>query len=286
MVKVYYRSDSLIDEKCNYLNIPEKDRKMLVVMLDNLYCDEDIEVNIIKSCTILKEFKKDPRIRKDLNYGSLKEHARRKKISHEELKTPFKDCKICYCTHASNFNDTIVTVFHELNHFNNPFSLSELKREIENCPDKVSMNTILECEVKIALNEYAANKKVVEQLLNYSELKKTLISECNEYFNQIRHKILYAIASSSERNRISKFFEWGFIDFFRYLGYCKGFHENNEIIEFDEGWNDFISSYLFDFIDPKIFKSLKSTISILDCNFEEIFRKFKGYFQKVFNIQF
>ena len=48
MVKVYYRYDDLIDEKCKYLNIPEKDMKFLVEILENHNFDEDIEVNIIK----------------------------------------------------------------------------------------------------------------------------------------------------------------------------------------------------------------------------------------------
>ena len=43
------------------------------------------------------------------------------------------------------------------------------------------------------------------------------------------------------------------------------------------------SSKLF---PPPIFKSLKSTISTFNCNFEEIFREFKVYFEKDLNIQF
>ena len=280
MVKVYYRYDGLIDEKCNYLNIAEKDRKYLAELLDNYNFDEDIEVNIIKYGTILNEFKKDLRIRKDLKYRPLKEYARGKKISQEELETPFRDCKICFCTYGSNFNDTIVIIFHELNHFNNPFVLCEIN------PDNVSINTILKYEVKNALNEYSANKKLVEQLSHFSDLKRILISEGKNYFKQIFTMITYPINLLSEKNKISKFFEWGFINFFRYLGYWKGFHEIKESSEIDEGWNDFISSFHFDFINLKIFKSLKSAISTFNCNFDEIFRVFKNFFQKDLNIQF
>ncbi len=280
MVKINYKYDGLINEKCKYLNISEKDREFLVEILDNYNFDEDIEVNIIRYSTILREFKKDPRIRKDLIYPPLKEYARGKKISQEELEVPFRNCKICYCTHGSNFNDTIVIIFHELNHFSNPFVLSKFN------PDTVSVKTLLEHEVKNALNEYFPNKNVVEQLAHFSDIKKILISEGKNYFRQIFTMITCPINLLSERNKISKFFEWGFINFFRYLGYWKGFHEIKENHEIDKGWNDFKSSYYFNFINLKIFKSLKSAISTFNCNFDEIFREFKNFFQKDLNIQF
>ncbi len=81
MVNVFYKNDGLIDEECNYLAIPERDRKKLVEMLDNFSFDDDIEINIIKFGTILREFNKDPRIRKDLKFGQLKDWALGKKIS-------------------------------------------------------------------------------------------------------------------------------------------------------------------------------------------------------------
>ena len=171
-------------------------------------------------------------------------------------------------------------IFHELNHFSNPFVLSKFN------PDIVSIKNLLEYEVKNPLNEYFANKKVVEQLSHFSDLKKILISEGKNYFRQIFTMITCPINLLSEKNKISKFFEWGFISFFRYLGYWKGFHEIKENSEIDEGWNDFIYSYHFDFINLKIFKSLKSTISTFNYYFVEIFREFKYYFQKDLNIQF
>ena len=47
-MKIHYRNDGLIDEKGNYLDIPKKERKTLVEMLDNFNFDDAIEINIVK----------------------------------------------------------------------------------------------------------------------------------------------------------------------------------------------------------------------------------------------
>lgn len=62
------------------------------------------------------------------------------------------------------------------------------------------------------------------------------------------------------------------------MGYWKGFQEINET-EIDEGWDSFMSSYYLDIIDPKIFVSLKSTISTFSGNYEGIFKEFINFFQ-------
>jgi hypothetical protein len=278
MVHIYYKFNNLIDEECNYLDIAKKDREYLVEVLDSFNFDDDIELNIIKFGYILKELKGDPRIREDLRYPLITNYSPGKNISKEELKDPFKECKICYCAQSLDFSHTIVIIFHELNHFTNPFDLSELIKEVENNPDNVSIDILLEFQVKNALNEYAANKKVVEQLSGISELKKVIISEGKNFFRRIFTMITQPINSLSKRNKISKYFDWGFIRFFRYLGYWKGFQEIKEVTEIEEGWQDFISLYHFDFIDLDIFKSLKSAIETFNCNFEEIFRVFKNFF--------
>lgn len=276
-MKIHYKNDSLIDEKCKYLDIPKKERKILVDMLNNFDFDDAIEINIVKHGTILNEMKKDPRIRKDLVYEELDDYACGKKITKEELMDSFKDSKICYCAYGSNINKTIVTVFHELNHFYNPFELSELTKKLKNSPN--NQKILLELVVKNALNEFASCKKLVEQLANYDDLKKTLISECKERINQTSYKLLLAITkSSSEKNRISLFFKYGFNDFFRYLGCWKGFQEINET-EINEGWDSFMSFYYLDFIDPQIFTSLKSTISTFNGNYKGIFKEFINFFK-------
>ncbi len=199
-MKIHYRNGSHIDEKCNYLDIPKKERETLVEMLNNFNFDDVIEINIIKHGTIVREMKKHPKIRKDLVYEEHEEYAWGKKINKEELMDSFKDSKTCFCAYGSSINKTIVTVFHELNHFNNPFDLSKLSKELKNNPD--NQKILLELHFKNVLNEFASCKKLVEQLANYDDLRKTLISECKDQLNQTYWKLSYAIKSFSEKNRI------------------------------------------------------------------------------------
>jgi hypothetical protein len=273
MVKVLYRKDGKSKLNCRFLDIPQEDEEKLFEILNKQNFDEEIEVNIVKKGTIIKEFKKDQRIRDDLKYGILKEWAEGKRITKKELKPPFKNLKICYSSFGTNFDKTIVNIFHELNHFENVFDLSEEE------PEDSCESSLLEYNIKIGINEYTANKKVVIQLIDIKELKEIIISEGNNYFRSIFTYILKPINQLSKKEKISKFFDWGFIKFFRYLGYWKGFQETGDISEIEEGWKDFISKYYYDFIEPEIFISLKSIISNFNCDFNEIFGVFKDFFE-------
>ena len=273
MVKILYRKDGKAKPNCKFLDIPKEDEEKLVVILNKQNFDDEIEVNIVKKGTIIEEFKKDQRIRNDLEYGILKEWAEGKRITKKELNPPFKNLKICYSTFGTDFNKTIVNIFHELNHFENVFDLSEEE------PEDSCESSLLECNIKIGLNEYTVNKKVIMQLRDIRELKEIIIFEGNNYFRSIFTYILKPINQLSKKEKISKFFDWGFINFFRYLGYWKGFQETGDISEIEEGWKDFISKFHYDFIEPEIFISLKSIISDFNCDFNEIFIVFKDFFE-------
>lgn len=273
MVKIFYRKEGKSKANCRFLDITIEDAEKLFEILNNENFDDEIEVNIVKRGTIIEEFKEDQRIRNDLEYGILKEWAEGKRITRNELKPPFKNLKICYSTYGTDFNRTIVNIFHELNHFENPFDLNAEE------PEELCESSLLELNIKIGLNEYTANKKVVMQLIDFEELKQILILDGKNYFRTIFTCILKPIDQLSKKEKISTFFEWGFKNFFRYLGYWKGFQETGDISEIEVGWKDFISNFHYDFIEPEIFISLKSIISNLDCDFNEIFGVFKDFFE-------
>ncbi|MHA1285671.1 MAG: hypothetical protein ACTSQP_24480, partial [Promethearchaeota archaeon] len=195
MVKILYRKDGKTKRNSCFLDISKEDEEKLFDILKKQNFDEEIEVNIVKKGTIIKEFKKDHRIRDDLKYGILKEWAEGKRITKSELKLPFKNLKICYCTYGTDFNRTIVNIFHELNHFENPFDLNVEK------PEELSESSLLKLNIKNSLNEYTANKKVVIQLIDFEELKKILILDGKNYFRSIFTCILIPIEQLSKKKK-------------------------------------------------------------------------------------
>jgi len=129
MVKILYRKDGKSTSNSRFLDITKEDEEKLFEILNKQNFDEEIEVNIVIKGTIIEEMKKDQRIRDDLEYGIMKEWAEGKRITKNELKPPFKNLKICYSTYGTDFNKTIVNIFHEINHFENPFDSSAEKLE-------------------------------------------------------------------------------------------------------------------------------------------------------------
>ena len=140
MVIINYILNGEKNEDCNFLDIPEEDRVKLVKLINKVKeFGKDIEVNIVKLGRLKYEVNNDSRIHAKLSNDIQSMYGLGKRFLSEELNAPFKNEKICYCCHNRNFDNTILTVFHELNHFRNPFDLGLYYTQFEIDPNKLSL---------------------------------------------------------------------------------------------------------------------------------------------------
>ncbi len=274
-------------ENCNYLDISEKNRISLVNLIDTFKeFDKNIELNIVKLGQLKYEVDTDPRIHAKLSNDIFSINCPGKRFLPEELNTPFKNEKICYCCHNRNFDSTILTVFHELNHFRNPFDLGLYFTQFKINPTKISLETYLKCNIEIALNEFNAEYKVVKQLSSYENFKERLIDQAKGYLKRSFAYTLYPPNSLPDRNKIIQMFNTGFIRIFRFLGCWQGFYEIGNTSKLDEIWDDFVLNFYNNLINPKIFNSIKSILFQNQTDTIAIFETFKIFFNQVFNLIF
>ena len=146
MVIINYILKGEKGENCNFLEIPENNRIKLLKLINKVKeFEKNIEVNIVKLGQLKYEVDNDHRIHAKLSNDIKSMYGLGKRFLQEELNTPFKNEKICYCCHDRNFDNTILTIFHELNHFRNPFDLGLYYTQFEIDPNKLSLEKYLKC---------------------------------------------------------------------------------------------------------------------------------------------
>lgn len=287
MVIINYILNREKDENCNFLDIPEKERIELVKLINKVKeFDKDIEVNIVKSDQLKFEVDNDPRIRAKFTNETTAMFCSGKRFLPEELNPPFKSEKICYCCHYGNFDNTILTVFHELNHFRDPYNLRLYYTQFEIDQDKLSLETCLKCSIEAALNEFYADYRVVKQLVLNKNLKERLLNQANGYLKRSFTIILKDPFSLSDLNKITQMFNDGFNRIFHFLGCWQGFYDIGDTSELDELWDQFILNFHYYLINPIIFNSIRSTLFKNQKDTLAIFEIFKNFFHKVFSLTF
>jgi len=285
MVKINYIYNGEKNENCNFLEITEKNRIKLVKLINKFNeIDKDIEVNIVRFGQLKYEVDNDPRIQTKSSNDINSTYCSGKRFLPEELEVTFKNEKICYCCHNRDFKKTILTVFHELNHFRDPFDLGSYYIQFQIDQNKLSPETFLKCNIKIALNEFNAEYQVVKQLYSQDNLKEELINQAKGYLQRSFTTIIYNPFSLSNIDKIVQMFNVGFIRIFRFLGCWKGFYEIGDIFDLDIIWDQFILNFHYDIINPKIFKTIKSIIFKNQKDVKAIFEIFKIFFNEVFNL--
>ena len=276
------------NEECNFLNIPENDRNELKKMINSQReIDQSIEINIFKEL-FSQQINFDHRIRKDIPLNEIIEGG--KVFLPEELCDGYKDKKICYCWSDQNFNKTIITVFHELCHFGDPFDIGE-KNRLKMRSGELEQSDNLQYNIKNLLNEY------------FAEYKATIILSDHIQFKDIFRKILINSAklklwtnanlnpvnlepNLKLMNRIFSLIN----PLFHFWGFWRGFQEIGEDSDFRDNWQKRISDVSDKaIIDKKSLNSIKS--SLLDNRQEEtlvndLYKIFKRYFSNVLNFQF
>ena len=182
LVEIHYIRGGVKNENCNYLETTPEQRNELFKMIND--CPEifnDIEVNIVKLGLIKEEMCEDKRI-KEVTLERIHELDRGKALLPSELKSEFRDKKICYCTYNRDFNETIITAFHESYHFDDPFNFEkciERKKEIGN---RVALKGYLRYSIKANLSEFYANYKVACKLSNQLKFKEVFMTLYSLYF--------------------------------------------------------------------------------------------------------
>lgn len=160
------------------MNISGEKRKYLENLINSRKeFEEKIEVNIFQP-PFSEQRQYDHRIRRDAQFNVITGGG--KALSPEELINGYKTAKICYCWNKSDFNDTIVTIFHELNHFNDPFDIGELNR-IKMKKLELNLLKNLEYNVYNLYNEYFAEYKTTVLLADFDQFihafRKSLLKE-------------------------------------------------------------------------------------------------------------
>lgn len=256
MVKIIYKLNGEKNKKCDFLDIPKEERIKLVKLIKNIKgFDKDIEVNIVKFGQLKYEVNNDHRILAKLSNDIQSMFGLGKRFQPTELYPPYKNEKICYCCHGNYFENTILTVLHEMNHFRNPFDLGLYFTQIKIDPTILSLETYLKCNIENALNEFKAEYRVVKQLSSYENFKERLINQAKGYLKRSFAYTLYHPSYLIDRNKIMQMFNAGFIKIFRFLGCWQGFYEIGDTSKLDEAWDDFILNFHNNLVNPEIFKN-------------------------------
>ena len=261
--------------------------------------NKDIEVRIFKG-SIQKEMKYDQRIRPEI----IKEVGNPgKALLPEELKDNYKHKKICYCNYNNTFNRRVILVFHELNHFNNPFDIGENNRirwkKFRNL-DMHLQNSVLKESLKYHiindLNEYYANYKAVKQLLNYKkfkstslkkgeykDLKENLLIYVQEFFQNIQIK---RVDHEQNLEFMRKRLDGEYRNLFLFMGGWYGFGRNREIYN---KWKDYLLEINEEcFLSREFLKSFRKNLR--KKKFQKLkdntYNLFKKHFEINYNYQF
>lgn len=287
MVIINYKLSGKKNEKCNFLDIPEMERKKLVKMINKVKeFDKDIEVNIVKLDQLKYEVDNDHRIRAKFSNESIAFLCSGKRFLPEELNFPLKNEKICYCCHNRNFDDTTLTVFHELNHFRDPFDLGIYYQQFEIDQTNIPLETCLKFNIEAALNEFYADYRVVKQLALNKNLKERLLDQAKGYLRRSFTMVTIHPHYLSDFNKITQMFNDGFKRIFHFLGFWKGFYEIGETSKLEEMWDQFILNFHYDLINPNIFNSIKLVMFKNQKDTVSIIEIFKHFFNQVFNLKF
>lgn len=249
--------------------------------------DKSIEINIFK-VSFLEQIRKDHRIRKDIPINDIIEGG--KAFLPEELCDGYKDKKICYCWSNRDFSRTLITVFHELCHFSDPFDIGQ-KERLKMRSGELDQSDNLQYNIKNLLNEY------------FAEYKVTIILSDHIRFKEIFRKILISSANlklwtNANWNPVNlepnlELMNKTFIyinSLFHFCGFWRGFQEIGEDSDFRENWQNRISDVSDRaIIDKKLLNSIKT--SLLDNRKKEtlvndLYKIFKRYFSNALNFQF
>ena len=289
LVEINYIRQGERNENCNYLETTPQQRNELFKMIND--CTEifkDIEVNIVKTGLIKDEMNEDKRIREEV-IDKIPILGGGKALLPSELKPEYENEKICYCSHNRGFNDTIITVFHESYHFNDPFDFKkcvELKEEIG---DRMDLEGYLKYNIKANLSEYYADYKVANYLSNKSKFKDIFLKKIDKHFYFLNQKVEMC-EHINKKLRIMKttkklidyILHYKFSErFFRFMGIWRCFKNIGEFQIIQDDWDKYISKITKDnYIAPSLFDYLvrfllDEPIKSLE---NKIWSKFKEYF--------
>ncbi len=285
----------------NYLGIDFHEVKKLEYII-RLYEEnnKDIEVRIYTGL-IQKEMKHDHRIREEI----IKEvDDPGKTLLPEELKDKYRHKKICYCHHRKPyFNQRIILVFHELNHFNNRFDIGENNRKkwkaFEDL-DKHSQYRFSDDSLKFhiinQLNEYYADYKTVKQLLNYNKFKSISSNKVDykvlkkDLLKEVKSNLDFFPIKKNNNKRNLEFmrirFDGEFRNLFCFMGGWRGFGRNKLL---SKKWRNYLSEITEEcFLSEKFLKSFKK--NLINKKFHKLedntYNILKKYFEMNLNYQF
>ena len=248
--------------------------------------DQSIEINLYKG-DFLEQIKKDHRIRKDVKFNVIIKGG--KAFLPEELSDGYKDKKICYCWSNRDINRTLITVFHELCHFSDPFDIGEEERT-KMRSGELELSDNLHYNIKNVLCEYFAEYKVTIILSDHIQFKeifrKLLIILANlklwtnAYLNPVNLE-----PNVEVMNRIFSYIN----PLFHFCGFWRGFQEIGDASDFRDNWQNRISNVSDRAkINKKLLNSVKSVL--LDNRQKEALVNdlsviFGRYFSNVLNFQ-
>lgn len=250
----------------------------------------DIEVNIVDKGNIKDEMCRDKRIRRE-KLDNISNNIPGKALVPSELKSDYKDKKICYCCWGDrDFNETIITVFHESFHFHDPFDLKKCIERKEEIGDKMKLKGYLKYYIKANLSEFYANYKTASKLSNQSKFKDVFIKKVkDDYFPSLsRDRFDYEQINKIFKNKnqsaklIEKILLYKFSEyFFRVIGIWRGFKKIDEFQFIQNEWNkNILKTQNDDYLAPGLYEHLVKIL--LDEPIElvenKIWNEFKEYF--------
>ncbi len=249
--------------------------------------DQSIEINLFKA-RFLEEINEDHRIRKDVKFNVIIKGG--KAFLPEELSDGYKDKKICYCWSHHDINKTLITVFHELCHFSDPFDIGK-KNRLKMRSGELEQSDNLQYNIKNLLNEYFAEYKVTIILSDHIRFKdifrKILISSAN--LKLWTNANLNPVNLEPNLELMNKIFRY-INPLFHFCGFWRGFQEIGEDSDFRDNWQNRISDVSdCAIINKKLLNSIKSSLSDKrqkETLVNNLYMIFKRYFSNVLNFQF
>ena len=289
MVEIQYIRWGAKNEGCNYLETTPQQRNELFNKIND--CPDifkDIEVNIVKTGLLQDEMREDERIREDV-IDKIPILCGGKALLPSELKPEYRNEKICYCSYDKDFDEAIITVFHESYHFNDPFNFKkcvELKKEIG---DRMNLEGYLLYNIKAHLSEFYADFMTANYLSNQAKFKEVFKKKADLHFYFLNQKAeIYEHINKELRNKnqslelIDKIFWNKFSErFFRVMAIRRGFRKIDEFQIIQDEWHKYISIIQQDdYIAPDLYESLAEILLYepIESLENRIQRKFEEYF--------
>lgn len=249
--------------------------------------DRNIEVNIVRLGSIKDEMSEDKRIREDF-IDKIQSLGKGKALLPNELKSKYRNKKICYCCHEHDFNETITIVFHELYHFSDVFDFIKYHKEKENLGNNITLKENLRYNIKAELSEFFAEYKVAKKFSNQSRFRDVLMKKVNLLFYFLKNEVEYSKETNKRFEKFSpsvelmdKIFGHKFNHLFRIMGIWRGFKKIDEFLILQESWDDLIPFAQNDnYLSPDIFEYLKYQLlkEKIESLENALLRKFDDYF--------